>query len=183
MAQAATIGGEIRHPEIRAVETAIADTGGAVSYNETIGTWINLKPWVWPAMETIHFIALGLLLGVVLIVNLRMLGVMKSVPFPAFHAILPLGILGFALNVFTGMGFFVATPGQYTQNIAFYGKVVLILAAAANTLYLTVFDEVWTLGPEDEAPLTAKVIAGSGILLWIGVMFFGRMLPFIGNSF
>jgi hypothetical protein len=185
MARAATMGGEIRHPEIRAIQEATeeVESSGAGSWNETIAAWVNLKPWVWPMMETLHFIGLGVLFGVVLIVNMRMLGMMKTVPFAALHALLPVGIVAFAVNLFTGMGFFVGTPGQYTQNIAFYGKVVLMLAAAANILYLTVFDDVWNLGPEDEVPFTAKVIAGSGILLWLGVIFFGRMLPFIGNSF
>jgi uncharacterized membrane protein len=183
MSRAATLGGEIRHPEIRAVQTEIDEAAVPASFNESLGSWINLQPWVWPMMETMHFIGLGLLVGVVLIVNLRMLGMLKSVPFPALHSLLPVGIFGFGVNLITGMLFFVATPGQYTQNIAFFGKIVLMLAAAANILYLTVFDEVWTLGPDDEAPMTAKIIAGSGILLWLGVVFFGRMLPFIGNSF
>jgi uncharacterized membrane protein len=182
MAWAASLGGEIRHPEIRAIQEA-AEIDPATTWNERVAAFVNLNPVVWPTLETLHFLGLGVLFGVVLIVNMRMLGMLKKVPFSALHALLPVGVAAFALNLFTGMLFFVATPGQYTQNVAFYGKVVLMLAAAANILYLTVFDEVWTLGPEDDAPLTAKLIAGSGILLWLGVIFCGRMLPFIGNSF
>jgi hypothetical protein len=182
MSWAASLGGEIRHPEIRAVQEA-AQIDVTATWNERLGSWVNLNPWVWPAMETLHFLGLAVLFGVVLIVNLRMLGMMRKVPFSALHALLPVGIAAFGLNLVTGMLFFIATPGQYTQNVAFYGKVVLMLAAAANILYLTIFDDVWKLGPEDDAPLTAKIIAGSGILLWLGVIFCGRMLPFIGNSF
>ncbi len=96
---------------------------------------------------------------------------------------LPLGILGFAINSMTGMLFFIATPGQYTQNVAFFWKIVLVMLAGVNLLYLTMFDEPWALGPGDDAPLTSKVIAASAIFLWIGVIYCGRMLPFIGNSF
>jgi hypothetical protein len=39
------------------------------------------------------------------------------------------------------------------------------------------------MGPGDDAPLSAKVIAGASIFLWVGVMHWGRMLPFIGNAF
>jgi uncharacterized membrane protein len=183
MARAASLGGEIRHPEIRAAQGAEEEIDVTATWNESIAAVVNLNPWVWPTMETLHFLGLGVLFGVVLIVNLRMLGMMKKVPFSALHSLLPVGVSAFAVNLVTGMLFFVATPGQYTQNVAFYGKVVLMIGAAANILYLTMFDEVWTLGPEDEAPWTAKVIAGSGILLWLGVIFCGRMLPFIGNSF
>jgi hypothetical protein len=48
---------------------------------------------------------------------------------------------------------------------------------------LTLFDDVWTLGPGDHAPTSAKLVAASQVFLWIGVIYFGRMLPYIGNSF
>jgi hypothetical protein len=81
------------------------------------------------------------------------------------------------------MLFFIATPGQYTENIAFYWKMVLMLVAGGNILALMVFDDAWKLGPGDDAPRLAKLLAGSTLVLWVGVMYFGRMLPFIGNSF
>ena len=39
------------------------------------------------------------------------------------------------------------------------------------------------LGPGDDAPASAKIIAATSLFLWVGVMFWGRMLPFIGNAF
>ena len=178
MARAADIGGDIRHPEI-----ASGTVGSEWINSASIASFVLGRPWVWPASETLHFIGLALLLGVVLVVNLRMLGIGKNLPFAALHRMLPLGILGFAINSMTGMLFFIATPGQYTQNVAFFWKIVLVMLAGVNLLYLTMFDEPWALGPGDDAPLTSKVIAASAIFLWIGVIYCGRMLPFIGNSF
>lgn len=179
MANAANIGGEIRHPEIRAVQEGTPGSG----LSTAVGAFVLAYPWVWPASETLHFIGLSLLFGIVLIVNLRMLGVMKSVEFPALHRLLPWGMLGFAVNLITGMMFFIGTPGQYTENIAFYWKMILMLIAGVNILYLTVFEEAWALGPGDDAPVRAKVISASAIFLWVGVIYCGRMLPFLGNSF
>ena len=178
MARAADIGGDIRHPEI-----ASGTVGSEWIKSASIASFVLGRPWVWPASETLHFIGLALLLGVVLVVNLRMLGIGKNLPFAALHRMLPLGILGFAINSMTGMLFFIATPGQYTQNVAFFWKIVLVMLAGVNLLYLTMFDEPWALGPGEDAPLTSKVIAASAIFLWIGVIYCGRMLPFIGNSF
>ena len=178
MARAADIGGDIRHPEI-----ASGTVGSEWIKSASIASFVLGRPWVWPASETLHFIGLALLLGVVLVVNLRMLGIGKNLPFAALHRMLPLGILGFGINSMTGMLFFIATPGQYTQNVAFFWKIVLVMLAGVNLLYLTMFDEPWALGPGDDAPLTSKVIAESAIFLWVGVIYCGRMLPFIGNSF
>ena len=58
-----------------------------------------------------------------------------------------------------------------------------MLLAGANVLYLTLFDDVWALDTGDTAPLSAKILAGSQIFLWVGVIYFGRMLPYIGGAF
>ncbi|HYR83837.1 MAG TPA: hypothetical protein VE422_07145 [Terriglobia bacterium] len=185
MARAANMGGEIRHPEIQATAATEGATVPDTEWLQTasIASFVNTRAWAWPATETLHFMGLCLLLGVVLIVNLRMLGVMKNVSFSAVHRLLPWGILGFGINLTTGWLFFITVPEQYTQNIALHWKMALVMVAGVNALYLTVFDEPWALGPGDDAPLTAKVIAASAIFLWLGVIYFGRMMPFIGGSF
>src|SRR5262249_4375799 len=122
--------------------------------------------------------------GVVLLVDLRMLGFLKGIPFTVLHRLLPWGVLGFAMNTVTGMLFFIGAPTDfYTTNDWFAYKLILILAAGANVLYFTVFDQAWTLGADDTPPLAAKVAAASGILIWGGVIFCGQMLPFLGHSF
>jgi hypothetical protein len=55
--------------------------------------------------------------------------------------------------------------------------------AGANALYFTVFDQPWTLGASDTPPAAARLAAASGLLLWVGVIFCGQMLPFFGHSF
>ena len=185
MARAANIGGEIRHPEIQAaaVEGAPPAADTELVRSASIAGFINTTNWAWPTAETLHFIGLCMLFGVVLVVNLRMLGVGKNVPFSAVHRLLPWGILGFGINVTTGIVFFITVPEQYTQNIALEWKILLAVIAGLNVLYFTLFDDAWALGPGDDAPVRAKVMAGFTILLWVGVIWFGRMMPFIGGSF
>jgi uncharacterized membrane protein len=176
MAKAANIGGEIRHPEIRAVEESTAWPKAAVM----AAAFVIDNPWVWPIAEIFHFIGLCLLFGVVLLVNLRLLGIIRHVSFDAVYQLLPWGILGFAINFASGMLFFIAVPDQYTQNTGFYWKMGLLLLAAVTILYPTVFEEVSALKAEEDAPLQSKIIAASSILLWVAVIFLGRYLPYIG---
>lgn len=178
--RAASIGGEIRHPEIRAApETVTAE--GHLARN--VGLLVTSVPWAWPSLETLHFIGLSLLIGVILLIDLRMLGVMKDVAFPALHRLLPWAILGFGMNLVTGMLFFIASPDQYASNTAFAWKLILMMLAGINALYFTLFDEAWILKPGDDAPFTAKAVAVSAIVLWVGVLYCGSMLPFLGNAF
>jgi hypothetical protein len=185
VARTANLGGEVRHPEIVAqagAEPAASVQAGWISV-ESIKRYIRKESWVWPACESVHFIGLSLSFGVVLLLNLRMLGMMKAIPFAVLHRLLPWGILGYGINLATGMVFFIAASHQYTGNIAFQWKTALIMLAGVNLLYFTLFDDPWEVGGGEDASLRTKVMAASAIGLWVGVLYFGRMLPYLGNSF
>jgi hypothetical protein len=187
MAAAANVGGDIRHSEIRVAQEAPAppdteypgiarDIGAVIAGNTGVG-------WLWPAAEAIHFVGLTLLFVVVLVVDLRVLGLAKGLSFKAVFELLPVGMLGFLLNLITGMMFFLAAPHQYTNNAEFHRKVLFIVLAGFNVLYFMLVDETWIVGPNEDAPLRAKVAAVVAIYLWIGILYYGNMLPFLGNSF
>jgi len=179
MTQAANIGGEINHPEIRAPQETTTFAG---HLGRQVGDFIRDAPSAWVASEALHFIGLSLLVGIVLLINMRMLGFVKQVSFAALDRLLPWAMLGFALNVVTGMLFFAAAYGQYVNNPAFYWKLVFVVLAGVNTLYFT-FDRTWAMGSGYEAPPLSKAAAACAMFLWVGVMYWGSMLPFIGNAF
>jgi hypothetical protein len=179
MAQAANIGGTISHPEIRYQEEMTTFAGHLA---RTAGNFVRDTPWAWTSAETLHFIGLTLLVGVLLLINMRMLGFMRQIPFEALDRLLPWAMLGFAVNTLTGMLFFAASAGSYAGNPAFYWKLVFVLLAGVNTLYFT-FDRTWAREVGHDAPGVSKFAAASAMVLWVGVMYWGSMLPFIGQAF
>lgn len=188
MIRASNLGGEIRHPEIvsgqQAADPPAANAADAPpGLARVVGSFVTDTPWMWPTCETLHFLGLSLLLGVVLLVDLRVLGVIKGVSFPSLHRLLPWAALGFGINVITGMLFFTGLPVQYIHNPSFYWKMAFVLIAGANAIYFTLLEEPWDLGPGEDAPFTAKFAAGSAMILWIAVLYCGSMLPFLGNAF
>ena len=183
MARVSNLGGDIRHAEIHA---GAGETAAAVEdkpFAREVGLFVTKNTWMWPTCETLHFIGLCLLFGIATLVDLRVLGVVKGTSYRVLHRMLPWAILGFGVNLVTGMFFFVADPGQYTQNGTFHWKIVLMLLAGINVVYFTVFEQPWVLEPGDDAPMTSKFVAATAMILLFGVMYCGRMLPFLGNSF
>ena len=184
MTRASNLGGEIRHPEIQSEqEGAPPDVRNVPDIARSIGLFVRGNSWVWPACKTLHLIGLSLLLTVVLMVDLRLLGMAKKLSFAALYQLLPLGILGFGMNLVTGMVFFIASPEQYVKNASFHWKIAFVILAGINALYFMLMEEPWAVGPGDDAPGFAKLAAVSAIFLWVGVLFFGHMLPFLGNAF
>jgi uncharacterized membrane protein len=174
MASAANIGGHIRHPEILA-EGMAAPVPGWPQTAAAGAALVLDNPWVWPILEVLHFIGLCLLFGIVLLVNLRLLGFVRGVGFTDVKRLLPWAMVGLAINIVTGMLFFLASPAQYTENSAFVWKMGVMLVAAVAMLYPTMSDE-------DRAPLTGRIIAAGSICLWVGVIFLGRYLPYLGSE-
>jgi len=190
---AANLGGGIRHPEIEGSGIVAAKRTPATAQQKPaaakelepggIGDYVTGEKWMWPTCETLHFVGLSLLMGVVLLIDMRMLGVVKNVSFAALHRLLPWAVLGFGINVMTGMLFFAGRSAQYTTNSVFQWKMALVILAGVNALYFTMLDETWTLKAGDDAPVMAKVMASSALFLWIAILYCGSMLPFLGGSF
>jgi hypothetical protein len=184
MARAANLGGDIRHPEILAGGVAAPAGDPQRFLTWSINQEAVYSRWAWPAAETVHFLGLSLSFGVLLAVNLRILGVMRQLPFADVHRLLPWGMLGFGANLITGMFFFVGQPGQYSSSEPFKWKVVFLVIAGANFLYLTVFRGPWVSGDDRfDAGLGDKAMAILSFTSWLAVLYAGRMLPFLGKAF
>ena len=143
-------------------------------------------PWIWPLCETLHFIGLALLVGIVGLFDLRVLGVGKGLPIGPLQRLMPWAILGFAINLITGFLFFTGDPFQYIHNLAFGFKMLFIALAGVNVIVYYVsglYRRVDPIAAGQDAPAAAKIVAAVSLCLWIGVMYWGRMLPFIGNAF
>jgi hypothetical protein len=190
--RAANLGGEIRHPEILTASAGL-DPPAASAGDESaagnerfltaaIASYMVNSRWAWPAAETVHFLGLSLTFAVLLAVNLRILGMLKQWTFADVHRLLPWGMLGFGANLVTGMLFFIGQPGQYIESSPFYWKVILLMIAGANFLYLTVFTKAWA-GKELTSNAVDKAMALTSLASWLGILFAGRMLPFLGLSF
>ena len=157
--------------------------GFAIWLNGTGLSWfVTHYAWVWVTCEVLHFVGMSLLLGCIGLLDLRLLGIWKAPPVVGVNALVRWGVLGFVINIITGVLFFVGDPLQYVTNPGFQLKIVFLVMAAWNVVmfYVTgVASQVESLDGYEDAPISAKVIAGTSLFLWIGVIFLGRMLPYL----
>ena len=99
-------------------------TESLVSWIEggTLNTWVLGSSWIWPTMETLHFVGLSVMLGALLIIDLRLAGYFRKIDIGATHRLLPWVFAGFGINLVTGVLFFFGDPGRYSINIGFQMK-------------------------------------------------------------
>jgi uncharacterized membrane protein len=146
---------------------------------------IRVTPWLWPVCEILHFSGLSLLLGVAGFFDLRLLGFLRRVPISAAWTLMPWAKTGFAVAAITGVIFFVGAPDQYVNNAAFWAKVAFLVIANLNAMYFEVAYRKQVERHELDAnpPGRFKAVAAVSIASWFLVIYWGRMLPFIGNAF
>lgn len=140
---------------------------------------------IWPIFETIHFIGLAMLVGVAGFFDMRLLGMFRRVPVQAVKQFMPFAMIGFALNLVTGVGFFMMYPSQYINSLAWWMKVLFLVVAGGNALYFEAVaaPQMATLQPGEDSPGVFKVIGTVSLVSWFLVLYFGRMLPFLGNAY
>jgi hypothetical protein len=149
------------------------------------GTWIHHLvldyAWTFPTLEALHFLGLCLLMGTLLIMDLRLIGFERIIPLSAVHSLMPVAIIGFALNLVTGVGFLFSDPGMYFLNGAFQLKLALIMLAGLNFLLYYVKVEPLLANESSMAamPSVAKAIGAASLVLWFGVLILGRLLPYL----
>jgi hypothetical protein len=149
-----------------------------------VSTAMRKATWLWPACESIHFIGLALLIGGAGYFDLRLMGFMRGVPVKAARAFMPWAIAGFAMNLTTGTAFFVMSAHMYVGSAAWWAKVFFIILAGLNAMFFetTLGTRVMMLGPDEDTPTSFKLIGGISLFSWFAVLYFGRMLPYIGTG-
>src|SRR5260221_800941 len=142
------------------------------------GPYVNGTGWAFGFGQVLHFMGLCLLFGVMLIVDLRLLGLFKRLPMKAVLAFLPLAVVGFVFMAASGWEFVTTNPKLYWTNPAFRMKMYLILIAGLNALFFTVYEHrhAALVGPNGETSYVTKVTAGLSLILWTAILLFGRLL-------
>lgn len=149
-----------------------------------INTWVLSTYWLWPLLEIIHFIGLSLLLGSMLLVDLRLAGFLRQINIMSTHRLLPWAVIGFLMNLVSGFLFFFGDPGRYAVNIGFQIKMILVLIAGLNVLVfaLKINPVIGQWDPHGDTPGLAKTIAWVSLAAWTGVLLLGRLIPYIGTG-
>jgi hypothetical protein len=138
------------------------------------------ETWWFPLLESIHVLTAAFVVGSILMVDLRLLGLVARTHPVSRIARETLGWswAAFALALLTGLGLFITRAGHYAANRAFQIKVLLLALAGLNMLVfhcLTTRDiERWDTATA--LPKAVRLAGGCSLALWAGVMLAGRWI-------
>lgn len=147
-----------------------------------LAVFLRENAWAYPLLETLHMVGLALLVGGILIFDLRVLGVGRELSVRSLaNLVLPLVWTGFAVNVVSGGLLFVSDAAEFASNSSLKVKLALIALAGINALafHRGVLGGVAAWDRDTCAPTTARTLAAVSLLLWLGVVTAGRMMAYL----
>lgn len=153
-------------------------------HDSRLGVVTREYHYVFTTCLVLHFIGLSLLMGGMLIVDLRLLGFPRQLPIAAAMKFLPIAITGFLINLCTGVTMVSFDPLDYWLNPAFRIKMALVLLSGLNALWFTLVEHRQVLSqPSDQrTTIAVRTSAALSLFLWFAIIYWGRMIVAFQSS-
>ncbi|HEY4445440.1 MAG TPA: DUF6644 family protein [Steroidobacteraceae bacterium] len=144
---------------------------------------ISESSWLFPGIESVHVLAIALVVGSITMVDLRLLDLNlreRSVG-ELIAEVLPWTWTSFAVAVCTGALMFSSNATHYWGTVPFRAKMLLLILAGINMMafHATIHRSVDSWGRRPPTPRVAKISGGLSLGLWIGVVTLGRWIGFV----
>jgi hypothetical protein len=135
--------------------------------------WIASHPWLYPMLESLHIVGVALLVGNLVLLELRVWGRGAELPvMPLARLALGISVVGFCLLGATGLLMFAAAPQELLGNRFFLIKMGLVSAAGLNALAFHLRQGLQKL----DATARAQTVLSLG--LWLVVIICGRWIAY-----
>lgn len=146
------------------------------------GEWMRNNLLAMPLVESTHVLAVALVFGTIVFVDLRLLGLFNTGKsyLKLHHDLVRWTWIGFGIAVVTGVLMILPNAATYYRNVPFWWKMGALLCAGIN---MAVFEGVTSRNVESwgngkSIPAAGRVAGALSIFFWLGVVFFGRWIGF-----
>ena len=138
--------------------------------------------WLYPVVEIAHISGFAILVGSIVALDLRLLGLSRAVPIrPLTRHVVPWAFAAILVIVPTGALMFAAHASDFIVNRAFQLKLLLIVLAGTNAalFHTMVYRHVGRWENDAATPARVKVHAAASLVLWFGVIACGRLIAYL----
>ena len=139
--------------------------------------WLRFSRWGYAAVNTTHVFGIALLVGAIMPLDLRLLGLWRSVALePLARVLVPVAATGLALAIATGAFLFITRADEYAAIDLFLIKATLIAAGAAHALAIHLGS-----GLRDAPPARLRAVGATSLSIWVAALICGRLLAFVDD--
>jgi hypothetical protein len=146
--------------------------------NTSLADWMRVSEYGYPIILTLHSLGLATVVGVMVLIDLRILGFPKSLPLQSLSRLMRLLWIGLGVNFLTGICLFTADANKFYNSPTFRLKILSLVVGLVLTLVLK--GSVFRGAPGQTEPVRPlpKVLAVASILAWLATIGFGRYVAY-----
>ncbi|ESQ76661.1 DUF6644 family protein [Asticcacaulis sp. AC402] len=142
--------------------------------------WLQHNWVAYLFVNATHILGIGLILGAILPLDLRLLGLFRTVPVTVIGPFLSrCAGVGVGLAAVTGLWLFSVKPDEYLGNPAFLIKAGLLVLAVGNVVAQHRMPGFQPAVQGGAVSISVKVFAAVSVVLWLSVLVAGRWIGFL----
>lgn len=140
--------------------------------SSALGIYIKEDPWGFAIALSMHAVGMAMVLGVVVVTNLRVLGYIKEIPVLSYSGLFGAAWLGFAINLISGLMLYSSHATEYTFQLVFILKLSLLTIGG---ILMKIMMTKIRAGADQG---TIKIISGFCLACWVGAVITGRLMAY-----
>jgi len=146
-----------------------------------LADWVGTSAWGYPILLTSHSIGLAIIVGILFVLNMRLLGFFSDITIVGLSSLLKLAWSGFLINLVSGTALFISQATFFATHIAFLIKITAIILALVNAAFIQslIKQQGQHWDSAGATPGRVKVLALVSLALWVTAIIAGRLIAYI----
>lgn len=152
--------------------------------NTAYATWVR-ESWGWPFALTLHAFGNAMVVGLMIIICLRVLGLFRTIPYTSLNKLIPYIWAGIAIQVYSGFTLWSSKPTKYLSDGMFQWKFALVVIGVIITYYFhgTLKRETLAWREAGRVSSNGTKIVALTTLVWCSVLVAGRLTAYLGQLY
>jgi hypothetical protein len=147
-----------------------------------LGIWVGESLWGYPIMLGTHAIGLAIVVGIFVMLDLRILRVIRGISFDAFLSLFRLAWIGLIFNTISGSALFSSQATTFVESAPFLIKIAGVICGVIIGVVLQgrLKKRVAAWDADDSnIESSATALAALSLVCWIGAIFAGRLIAYL----
>jgi hypothetical protein len=149
--------------------------------NSLLGNYMLDSIWAYPVVLSAHAVGMSIVVGTVVIMDLRLIGFASEARLDSFKSMFALTWFGVALNFLSGVALLVSDPAHFFYHPVFWIKMGLMFSGVISVYFL--WRQINLEGNNMQgifgASSRVKLLAGLSLIVWLSVIVAGRLIAYI----
>lgn len=143
--------------------------------------WVQTSLVAYPTAITLHSIGMAIMVGLVLVLNLRLVGFFERIPYPALSKLLRIAWIGFGINFLSGAALFTTQATVFATQPTFLVKILAVLTGACLVAYMQPRLARYAAagGSGGDVPANVRGLAMTSLFLWTLAIVAGRLTAYL----